>query len=174
MMRKISVYSTTDQQHVEIMSDATKWGELKESIKDMFNLEVLSAMENKTRNNLEHDEAILPEGEFVLYLYPSKRVKLGCGCENEKEIEMLKNMSDEELENLNKNMPRELKKSVVLLMKKGLLLTELVDDLLSDIKTVSVELLKIYKENKQEHTEQKSTEDKILEALRKEAEDLGL
>ena len=171
MMRKISVYSTTDQQHVEIMSDATKWGELKESIKDMFNLEVLSAMENKTRNNLEHNEAILPEGEFVLYLYPSKRIKLGCTDEDDDVLEMIKNMTEEEIEIVEKNMPKQLKKYLISLMKESVLLKQLVHALLKDVEAVNIELVKIYKEKQ---TERKSAENETLEALRKEAEALGL
>jgi hypothetical protein len=71
-MRKIKIYSTATGIAV-VDSNATNWGQLKNELNDKgYSVSNMTAVENKNNSNLELDEAVLPDGEFVLMLAPKK------------------------------------------------------------------------------------------------------
>lgn len=71
-MRKIKIYSTSTGIAV-VNSEATTWGQLKVELENQnYSVSNMTAVENKNNSNLELDEAVLPEGEFVLMLAPKK------------------------------------------------------------------------------------------------------
>lgn len=68
-MRTIKVFSSKRDNLTEINSDAKSWGQLKAELTTSgYSLDGLIASENITRCTLEHSEAVLPEGEFTLFL----------------------------------------------------------------------------------------------------------
>jgi len=80
-MRKIKIYAAGSDGIKEIMSTATTWGQLKSEIQANQDTSYLLANEmtvrvKETRNNLEDSNAILPTGEFTIFLSASK-VKSG-------------------------------------------------------------------------------------------------
>lgn len=72
--RKITFYSTKGGKTM-VETDATTWGEIKK-LTSNYNFSKLIATENIGKTTLEHSEAILPEGDFVIFLRPSN-VKSG-------------------------------------------------------------------------------------------------
>jgi|694.fasta_scaffold100901_3 hypothetical protein len=71
-MRKIKIYSTATGIAV-VDSNATNWGQLKNELTNKgYSVSDMTAVENKNNSNLELDEAVLPDGEFVLMLAPKK------------------------------------------------------------------------------------------------------
>ena len=71
-MRKIKIYSTATGIAV-VDSNATNWGQLKNELTNKgYSVSNMTAVENKNNSNLELDEAVLPDGEFVLMLAPKK------------------------------------------------------------------------------------------------------
>lgn len=74
-MRKITVVSTQTDDVFDIESSAETWGELMRNDR-LSGAGRMRAMVRETRNTLESPEAILPAGDFTLYLSPTK-VKSG-------------------------------------------------------------------------------------------------
>lgn len=68
--RKIVIFSTRGNQITEVVSTATTYGEL---VKEAgLEVDTLTATESVRRTTLSHFESQLPEGDFTLYLRPSK------------------------------------------------------------------------------------------------------
>jgi hypothetical protein len=77
--RKIIVYSTRGGQKRTFDTDVETWGDLKNLISESdlnFEFDRLQAAESVNKTTLEHPEAKLPEGDFVLMLKP-KDTKAG-------------------------------------------------------------------------------------------------
>lgn len=74
-MRKVIVFSTLTEQKQVIETDVTTWGELKKLVSD-FNSDTMKATEGTTKTTLESNEAVLPTGDFKVFLTPSK-IKAG-------------------------------------------------------------------------------------------------
>ena len=74
-MRKITIVSTQANERQEIESAATTWGELKEEASHLISGD-MKATVRETRVDLVHEDAQLPDGDFVLFLFPEK-VKSG-------------------------------------------------------------------------------------------------
>ena len=76
--RKIIIYSQATSQSKEIESDATTWGQLKKAVEEaiMNSVTTVKAVVRETRNTLDNDDAVLPSGEFTIFLLPVK-VKSG-------------------------------------------------------------------------------------------------
>jgi len=75
-IRTITVHSPQsagDEQYIE--TDVQTWGDLKPLITN-FSTNNIRAVVRDTRNSLESNQALLPEGEFTLFLY-HKQVKSG-------------------------------------------------------------------------------------------------
>ena len=68
-MRKIILYSTKGGKK-EIASDAQTWGELKEKVEELYDLENLQATENINKTTLVNNDAVLPEKNFIIFLRP--------------------------------------------------------------------------------------------------------
>lgn len=75
--RKVTVLSTKTNEQKEITTDVTTWGQLKPVLSaNGFDPSGLKAMLQATKVTLENDSAVLPDGDFVLFLTPGK-VKSG-------------------------------------------------------------------------------------------------
>jgi hypothetical protein len=71
--RTVTVFSTAGKRKSKIETDVTTWADLKKLVtKDGYNLDKLLATENITRRDLANEGAILPEGDFTLFLRPTK------------------------------------------------------------------------------------------------------
>ena len=71
-MRKIIVYSTKGKSG-SFESDAKTWGEVQNDVKNIVgDLDNLIATENVNKTNLGHQDSVLPEGDFKIFLRPSK------------------------------------------------------------------------------------------------------
>ncbi|HQJ57224.1 MAG TPA: hypothetical protein PLH46_06245 [Caldisericia bacterium] len=69
--RKITVYSTLGQQNVTFDTDVKTWGELSELIYeeiDGIDLKKMIAIESVSKNSFDHPEALLPEGDCIIFL----------------------------------------------------------------------------------------------------------
>ena len=67
--RTVTLYSTKGgKQKVE--TDAKTWGELKPLVEKYYDLKKLQPTENVNKTTLTHQEAVLPEGDFILFLRP--------------------------------------------------------------------------------------------------------
>lgn len=74
--RKVKVISTRGEKK-EIDFNGTTWEELRKKLTQSgYDLKNIKAVEGSKRNTLEHDKAIVPEGDFNLFLFPLK-VKSG-------------------------------------------------------------------------------------------------
>ena len=71
-MRTIKVVQTATASVKRFDSDATTWGELADQIKGEYNLDKVKATVKETKGTLEHHDAVLPEGEFTIFLRAAK------------------------------------------------------------------------------------------------------
>lgn len=69
--RVITMFSTKGGKN-KVETEATTWGELKPLVEEKYDLSNLQATENKNKTTLTHPDAVLPEGDFVLFLRPIK------------------------------------------------------------------------------------------------------
>jgi len=69
--RTVTLYSTLGGMK-KVQTAAKNWGSLKPLVAQHYDLDNLQATENIGKTTLEHVEAKLPEGEFVLFLRPVK------------------------------------------------------------------------------------------------------
>lgn len=76
MSRKITIYSTKTKATQEITTPVTTWGELKPLVNSEMGVASAKCMVRETRNTLENNEAVLPTGDFIVFVYPEK-VKSG-------------------------------------------------------------------------------------------------
>lgn len=70
--RVITVISTKGGRIEKFTTNVSTWGDLKMLIQDNYDLNNLKAVENINKTTLEHIDAALPEGDFRLFLRPSK------------------------------------------------------------------------------------------------------
>ena len=94
-MRQVTIYSTK-YGIKKIDSDATTWGELKNEIIETGNYDLtnLTATENVNKTTLESTEAVLPEGDFVLFLRATK-FKAGADYANMSFADLRSHLTDE-------------------------------------------------------------------------------
>ena len=74
-VRKIKVYSTRGQSGIEIETDVTSLGELSGVLNSHdyeLDLENMKAIVGQTKATLESFDSVLPEGNFTLFLMPTK------------------------------------------------------------------------------------------------------
>lgn len=73
MSRKITVYTTGSGVGKVIETDTVNWGQLKTELgKNGVSYNNMKAVVGKTKTNLEHPEAALPDEDFILFLFPEK------------------------------------------------------------------------------------------------------
>lgn len=72
-MRKILVFNTSEGTPREFESDATTYGEIKQQVTQGSSYKVI--LQN-TKATLEASDAVLPEGDITIFLFPEK-VKSG-------------------------------------------------------------------------------------------------
>ena len=75
-MRKVTIYSNKTRATQEINTDVTTWGELKSLINEDMMVSNARCMVKENRMTLESAQAVLPTGDFIVYVYPTK-VKSG-------------------------------------------------------------------------------------------------
>ena len=71
-MRTIKIVQTATASVNRFESEATTWGELADQIKGEYNLDKVKATVKETKGTLEHYDAVLPEGEFTIFLRAAK------------------------------------------------------------------------------------------------------
>lgn len=102
-MRKVTVYSTKGKSNAVITTDVATWGELQPLlVAEGYDLDSLNATENINRTDLINTGAVLPEGEFTLFLRP-KQTKSGLSVN----MSFLSTASFKELRELIKNLDAE-------------------------------------------------------------------
>lgn len=94
MTRKIKIY-TTNGMPGTIETNVSTLGELKPILRQReVNYDGMKLLVGETKNELSQDEAILPEGDFKLYLMPAK-TKSGVDFdEMEETLERIENKLD--------------------------------------------------------------------------------
>ena len=104
MTRKIKIY-TTNGMPGTIETNVSTLGELKPILRQReVNYDGMKLLVGETKNELSQDEAILPEGDFKLYLMPAK-TKSGVDFdEMEEAIERIENKVDKILSKLDNNV----------------------------------------------------------------------
>ena len=97
MTRKIKIY-TTNGMPGTIETNVSTLGELKPILRQReVNYDGMKLLVGETKNELSQDEAILPEGDFKLYLMPAK-TKSGVDFdEMEEAVERIEDKLDEVL-----------------------------------------------------------------------------
>jgi hypothetical protein len=72
-MRKVRFYSTAGQTNVQHEFQGTTFGELKELMKtNNISYSGMKCVVGETKLTVEHDQAILPDGDFTLFIMPVK------------------------------------------------------------------------------------------------------
>lgn len=95
--RTITVFSTKGKRKSKIETEVTTWGELKKLVsKEGYNLDKLLATENITRRDLANEGATLPEGNFTLFLRPTKTKSGGKDYSNMSFKELRAELTDED------------------------------------------------------------------------------
>lgn len=98
-IRKIIVVSTTRTTPKVLNSEAETWGELQDALaSDFGNVSSLRAVVKETKNDLTSSEAVLPEGDFTLFLAP-KQIKAG-GTDIKAILETLKERWNEAIDEI--------------------------------------------------------------------------
>lgn len=93
--RKVTVVSTKNNKVKFYETAATTWGELNAEINKDFEMSNLKATENVNKTTLEHIDAVLPEGEFRVFLRPVK-TKSGHDFDNMKFGELRATFKEDE------------------------------------------------------------------------------
>lgn len=71
-MRIVTVVATKGGQVKKYETEATTWGALRDIIQEDYSLSNIKATENINKSTLEHVDCALPEGDFRVFLRPSK------------------------------------------------------------------------------------------------------
>ncbi len=77
--RKVTLKLTTQKDVIEHSTSARTFGELKKELPSV-KWDGMRAVERSTKNTLDHSEALLPAGDFIVFLVPEK-VKSGAEVE---------------------------------------------------------------------------------------------
>lgn len=83
-LREITLWSQRDNTSAKVVTDVVTWGQLKEQNKHDFNFKNVRGVIRATKNALEIDDAILPTGECLIFLFP---VKVSSGMRTKAEYE---------------------------------------------------------------------------------------
>jgi hypothetical protein len=75
-MRTVTVYASKTRERQTIETDVTTWGELLPLIDSSIGAKDADVTIRETRTSLQHPDAQLPEGDFLIFVYP-KKVKSG-------------------------------------------------------------------------------------------------
>ena len=76
--RTITVYSTQTNKRNDIKTNVSSWAELQELLNEEdITHEGMICTENRSKTNLELGAAVLPEGNFTLFLSPNTKIKSG-------------------------------------------------------------------------------------------------
>jgi hypothetical protein len=81
-MRKVTIYSNKTRATQEITTDVSTWGELKVLINADMGITGARCMVKENRMTLESNQAVLPDGDFIVYVYPTK-VKSGASVKED-------------------------------------------------------------------------------------------
>lgn len=103
-MRKVTVFSTSTNDKVEINTSAETLDQLRSEMNEKnISSSGMKIVVKETRATLEAKDALLPEGEFTLFLFPSK-VKSGISnSEIEEQIVRMRTMLDDLLKKMGSN-----------------------------------------------------------------------
>lgn len=70
-LRKVTIFFNQDGKDITIETAARTLGELKDAVKD-YDLSNKKIVERQSRHTFDVDDAVLPEGDFTVYVYPRK------------------------------------------------------------------------------------------------------
>lgn len=90
--RTITVFTSKGGKQ-KIETEVKTWGELKPLVEEYYDLDNLSPTENVNKTTLNHKDAVLPEGNFVLFLRPIK-TKSGGSFDNMSFKDLRANLTD--------------------------------------------------------------------------------
>jgi len=94
-VRTITIFSTKGKRRATIETEVATWGDLKPLVSDEgYDLNKLLATENIRRTDLANEGAVLPEGDFTIFLRPTK-TKSGIGKTDGKSFKELRAMVKE-------------------------------------------------------------------------------
>ena len=94
-MRTITVYSTSGRNGINVITDVQTWGALKTELSTkQIQHDKMKAVIGETKNTLEAPNAVLPEGDFSLFLMPL-RTKSGIDVQNMSYKELRSSIKDE-------------------------------------------------------------------------------
>lgn len=96
--RVITVFTSKGKKQ-KIETDVTTWGDLKPLVEEHYDLSNLQPTENVNKTTLLHQDAALPEGNFVLFLRPVK-TKSGGEFDNMSFKDLRANLTDADKEAL--------------------------------------------------------------------------
>lgn len=82
--RIITVFSQRDNSSKDVHTDVKTWGEFLQQNAQEFNLKNIRGVVRETKHVLEVDDAVMPEGNFTLFLFP-KKVKSGLSMKTKDE-----------------------------------------------------------------------------------------
>lgn len=72
-MRKVRIYSTTGQTNLQLEFQGTTFRELKELMsQNRVTYSGMKCVVGETKLTVEHDQALLPDGDFTLFIMPVK------------------------------------------------------------------------------------------------------
>lgn len=73
MSRKVIVVNPSTNQPVEIQTSSTTWGQLQQDLQtNNISTANMKGLVRETKVSLEATDAVLPEGEFTLFLFTAK------------------------------------------------------------------------------------------------------
>lgn len=76
MSKLVTIRHESKNERKNITTTATTWGDLKAEVENIYNLTDIKVVVKETKATLDLAGAVLPEGDFTIYLMPSK-VKSG-------------------------------------------------------------------------------------------------
>ncbi len=101
-MRKVTVFTTASNVKKEINSGASTFGDLKIDLASAgITVDTMKSVVKETRVTLESDAAVLPTGDFALFLFP---VKVKSGSDDYTSDSNTTRYSDEKLQKLRKKL----------------------------------------------------------------------
>lgn len=94
-MRTITIYSTLGGIK-KVDTDVKTWGELKNLMANEFDFANLDATESINKTNLSHNDAALPDTEFVVFLRPRKAAGGVVYTKNSNYRDMISQLTDDD------------------------------------------------------------------------------
>ena len=109
--RKITVFDSQSANKQEFQSSAATWGEFKSEVNEIVTFADKRVTIRETRTTVESDEAMLPEGDIVLFVFQQKS-KFGGKKEMSRQLDHIVIKLDEIINLLNNDESSDINKIV--------------------------------------------------------------